>query len=79
MTPIEARELRKWLEGHDAVLNAQVREGAFVVLIQSRTKPVTGVGHSPDDFEGAIRAAQHFYDLGLLQMARITTGPVGRA
>lgn len=79
MTSIEAKQLKLWLEGHDAVLSAHIENGAFVVRIQSAGwGGVTGIGHGPD-FEEAIRVAQHFYDLGLMQMARITSGPVGIA
>lgn len=80
MTPIEAKQLKLWLTEKNAVMFAYVENGAFVVRIQSAGwGGTTGIGISPDDFEGAIRAAQHFYDLGLMQMARITVGPVGIA
>jgi len=79
MNPIEAGQLKRWLDDNGAVLIAHVEGGAFVVLVRSAGGgPVMGVGHSPD-FEEAIRHAQHYYDLGALQLAHITSGPVGQA
>jgi hypothetical protein len=79
MTHIEAGQLKKWLEDNSAVMIAHVEGGAFVVLVRSAgLGPVMGIGRS-EDFEEAIRLAQHYYDLGAMQMARITLGPVGQA
>jgi hypothetical protein len=79
VNPIEAGQLRKWLDDNGAVLIAHVEGGTFVVLVRSTgAGPVMGIGQSLD-FEEAIRLAQHYYDLGAMQLTRITSGPVGQA
>jgi hypothetical protein len=78
MNLTEARTVKQWLTERRAILLAHVDRNIIIVIIKSPGGPVMGVGKSDDDFEEAVRLAQHHYDLGVLQLARMD-GTVGEA
>jgi hypothetical protein len=77
MTPIEARQLKKWLDGNGAIMTASVELGGFVVMIRNYRN--VAFGESEDDFEAAIREAQHLFDMQVIQAAKRSTRVVGEA
>ncbi len=79
MTPIEAKQLKKWLDDNDALMLAFVELGSFIVLIRSANAQHIGVGESATDFEVAVREAQHSFDIKVFREAHTSARIVGQA
>lgn len=69
MTPIEARELRNWIEDRRVVMLARIKRDHWVVEFAQSYGVFAGRGES-EDFEEAIRNAQHDYDAALIEAER---------
>jgi hypothetical protein len=77
MTPIEARQFKRWLEDNGAIMTASVELGEFIVMIRNDRN--IAFGESKEDFEAAIREAQHLFDEQVIRAAKRATRVVGEA
>jgi hypothetical protein len=77
MTPIEAKQLKRWLDDNGAIMTASVELGSYVVMIRNYRN--IAFGESKDDFEAAIREAQHLFDEQVIRAAKRATRVVGEA
>jgi hypothetical protein len=77
MTPIQAKQLKRWLDDNGAIMSASVELGSWIVMIRNDRN--VAFGESADDFEAAIREAQHLFDEQVIRAAKRATRVVGLA